>query len=51
VSAAELRDFLARLEHALEALGDGERGEGVAVLLDLRDDVQAALAAQERPST
>jgi hypothetical protein len=35
----DLRDVLARIEWALEAIGDGETGAAVAVLLDLRDEL------------
>jgi hypothetical protein len=34
-----LSDLLARLEWALEALGDGETSVAVDVLLDLRDEL------------
>ncbi len=34
-----LRDVLARVEWALEAIGDGETGAAVDVLLDLRDEL------------
>jgi hypothetical protein len=35
----DLRDVLARIEWALEAIGDGEIGAAVDVLLDLRDEL------------
>jgi hypothetical protein len=33
-------EILARLEWALEALGDGDQAAAVAVLLDLRDELR-----------
>jgi hypothetical protein len=42
-----LNEILARLEFALEALGDGDTMLACDVLLDLRDDLFAAIAAEE----
>jgi hypothetical protein len=42
-----LNEILGRLEWILEALSDGDQAIAVDVLLDLRDDLLGATAADE----
>ncbi len=50
IGVVSLRDIMARITRALEALADGDRGLAEQLLYDLASDVWKSIEAKERAS-